>query len=309
VCSDVRDIGSQAWLELLHAEVSFLLTRADVPHLVIKGPSISQWLYRSGERQSVDVDILVVPKARSLAKHALAEAGFVLTHRGTRRDETATHSREFHREDAGLGGHSVDLHWFFPGIDLPPNDAFELLWRERMAGWQAGTSVWFPSYPARALIIGLHAARSPNVRYIGDDLARVVRWADDNGWGDIVDLAMRMDAASAFRAGLETLNVGSEAVARAGLSRVPIRREWALRSSNAGLTALRLDELSGIPWRRRPSRVGRWLIPTPTLMRIRDPRAARSKWWLGRAYACRLVDGIKSIPAAIEALRSNGSRD
>ena len=38
------------------------------------------------------------------------------------------------RTDPELGLHGVDLHRYFPGIDLAPREAFEVLWERRVRG-------------------------------------------------------------------------------------------------------------------------------------------------------------------------------
>ena len=60
---------------------------------------------------------------------------------------------------------------------------------------------------------------------------------------------------------------------------------WELRSHGAGRTAVRLDQLRELPWQQRPAQVGRWLFPSPALMRTRDQRAAEGPIGLGVAYA------------------------
>ena len=302
-------VGSAAWLELLHAEVCWSLAKADVQCLVIKGPSVAQWLYADdGGRESVDVDVLVPPEEWDEAVETLTSRGFIATHEGSREGETAPHSAEFHREDEELGHHSVDLHRYFPGIEVSASDAFEVLWEEREAAVQAGVPVWFPSLDARALIVGLHAARSPGVRRTIDDLTRMAEWADASGWESVVTLGRRLEALPALRAGLELLTDGPAVVVRARLSDVTVTPEWALMSHHAGRTALRLEELRETPWRQRPGQIARWLAPSPTMMRIRDPRASEGAWGLTRAYGVRLGQGLHQLPSAIRAVRATHRR-
>ncbi len=303
ISSPAPVVGSAAWLELLHAEVCWSLAKEDVRCLVIKGPSIAQWLYvDDGERASVDVDVLVPPEEWDRTVEKLTSRGFIATHEGSREGETAPHSMEFHREDEELGRHSIDLHRYFPGIELPASDAFEVLWAETVADVQAGVPVWFPSLRARALVVGLHAARSPGVRRTLDDLTRMAEWADTNGWEPVVSLARGLEALPALRAGLELLPDGPAVVERAGLSNVTVTPEWALMSHHAGRTALRLEELREAPWHQRPGQVARWVVPSPTMMRIRDPRASEGAWGLTRAYGVRLGQGLRQLPTAIRAV-------
>ena len=84
--------------------------------------------------------------------------------------------------------------------------------------------------------------------------------------------------------------------------------EWQLRVAGAPRTALRLDELTRLPWRRRPRAVGRWLIPSPAVIRMRDPRASEGPRALAAAYARRLGDGIRDLPTSVRALRATRER-
>ena len=71
---DPLPIGDRAWLELLHAECAWALSTAGVDTLVLKGPSLGEWLYPEG-RDSADVDLLVRPRQWDRGIRDLGDSG------------------------------------------------------------------------------------------------------------------------------------------------------------------------------------------------------------------------------------------
>ena len=297
-------VSNAAWIELLHAEVCWHLDRADVDALVIKGPSIADWLYPDEERPSADVDLLVRPSHWRTAIDVLHKLGFADTLEDFKEWEPPHHSVTLSRTDPELGGHAVDLHRFFPGIDLEGEPAFDVLWSDRTRGTQAALPVWYPSTSARTLIIALHAARDPSSPKTGEDLRRAVRALDDDERAHLTSLARQLSAQAALRAGLESQSDTADEVSELGLSNVPVSAYWALRSRGASGTSIHLEELTTVPWSRRPITLWHWVFPSPALMRVRDPRAASGRAALAGAYARRLRSGVRALPAAVRELRA-----
>src|SRR4051794_40416573 len=66
-----------AWVELLHGEVCWTLQSAGVRPLIVKGPTIAEWLYDGEPRVSSDADIMVAPSEWTTAVEALRDRGFV----------------------------------------------------------------------------------------------------------------------------------------------------------------------------------------------------------------------------------------
>jgi hypothetical protein len=81
-----------------------------------------------------------------------------------------------------------------------------------------------------------------------------------------------------------------------------VSREWELRRAGAHRTALRLDELTRLPWHRRLPAVARWVVPPPAIIRMRDPAASGNSWRLAGGYLRRLRDGIGSVLPSVRAL-------
>lgn len=296
-------VGNSSWLELLHAEVAWHLAQRGVRTIVIKGPSISEWLYALEEaRESADVDLLISPDDLQRAHDQLVEMGFMKAFTDTRPGETAHHAENYSRHDAAFGKHVIDLHTSFPGFGVSPDDAFEILWRDRVGALQGNVDVWYPSLDARVLIVALHAARSSGFGKSRLDLIRAIGWADQGSWLGVGQLAAELNAEPALRAGLELIE-DPGLIERAGLARVTVEPEWILLTQNAARTAIRLNELQQLPWRERPGQIAMWLFPSPALMEIRDPGSADTRWTLTRAYARRLGQGIAHAPQAVRQLR------
>ena len=194
------------------------------------------------------------------------------------------------------------MHDRFDGIDTDPERAFEQLWRRREPEQLAHVDVWFPDLPTRALLIALNTARDANPK-TREDVSRLISAGDPQGWEDVMWLATQLEALPALRAGLEVDPRGPEVVSAIGLGAVAVSPEWALRRARAPRTALRLEELGRLPWRRRPRAVVRWLVPPPAIIRMRDPAARGGTLRLMGGYARRLRDGARAVSPSVRALR------
>jgi hypothetical protein len=298
------ELSPRATAELLHAELGYLLDRAGIPVLHVKGPTVVRWLYPAGDRRWGDVD-LWVPLDRAddalaeLARHGLGERFPGVNHR-----TSTDHAVVLARAPGSPGGGEVDLHVRFPGVGAAPGTAFRALWRRRVADELAGTPVWFPDRSSRALLLVLNTARDPASEQARGDLARLLGPGAEVDWDDVLDLATELAALPALRAGLELSEAGRALVARTGLAAVVVTPEWRLRVAGAPLTALRLAQLGELPWRRRPRAAVRWLAPSPGVVRMRDDEAGAGRAALLAAYTRRLVAGVGGLPRALRQLRT-----
>lgn len=112
-------------VHLAHATVQAIADEVDADVLHIKGPAVDPMLRPKG-RASADADVLVRPS------HLMRlTAG--LTRYGWRQVTTLStgglieHSTNWYQGELG----QLDVHVRFPGIGVAPNEAFEVLWRER----------------------------------------------------------------------------------------------------------------------------------------------------------------------------------
>ena len=299
----VHVASPHVWVDLLHAEVAYLLREAGVPVLHVKGPAVQQWLYAEGERPSGDVDVLVSPDRMQDALDTLYAAGFVDRFPGVNRRTSTDHAIAVRRMDPAVGLDEVDVHDRFEGLETPAVKAFEVLWRHREPAELAHQPVWFPDLPSRAVLVCVNAARDPGPKPL-EDVRRLV--AADVEWDLVVALAGRLGALPALRAGLELVEGGTELADRIGLG--PVTPEVRLRVTAAPRTALRLAELRRTPWPQRPPLVARWLVPPPALVRMREPDLPPGWRPLLGAYARRLGQGVRGLPASIVALRRASGR-
>jgi hypothetical protein len=297
-------VSQRAWSELLHAEVAYILRTAGVPTLHIKGPTVVRWLYDEDERPWGDVDILVAPSRMDDALAALATAGFVERFPGVNRRTSDDHAITMAQVDPAspeLMVAEVDVHDRFEGIEVDAERAFAELWRRREPDTLAHVDVWFPDVPTRALLVVLNTARSETAQSL-EDLERLLASGDQKGWDEVIALATRVGALPALRAGLEIVPPGRALVESTTLSAVPVSAQWVLRRAGAPRTALRMEELGRLPWRRRPAAVARWLIPPPALVRMRDPAAGGGPMRLAGGYARRWRDGARSFLPSLRAV-------
>jgi hypothetical protein len=188
-----------ARLALAHAALQVLAAEAHVDLIHIKGvavdPSITA-VVGSGS----DADVMVRPShiprfLAQLERHGWQhysdfEGGSPFGHAATL----------FH-DCWGFG----DVHRYFPGIGLSPNDAFELLWAARATRPLAGIPCAVPSPSAQMLILVVNAARSGGsssrmalVRTAWEQTSPELR-------EDVTALVVSLRAEVAFSAGLGEL--------------------------------------------------------------------------------------------------------
>lgn len=291
-----------AWIELLHAEVGYLLRTAGVPVLHIKGPTVVSWLYEPDGRPWGDVDVLVPPSRLHDALGVLAEHGFVERYAGVNRRTSDDHAIAIRRLDPRIGLDEVDVHDRFEGLTLDPERAFAVLWRRREPARLAHVDVWFPDLTSRALIVAVNTARSPRSAQAREDLARLVVEPPLVAWDEVRALARQLGALSALKAGLGLADRGSEIIAAAGLEDIVVDPEWALRLSGAPRTAVRWAQLGGIPWGRRPRTVLGWILPPAPVVRMREQQFGYRDRGLVFGHIRRWRDGARALPGALRSI-------
>ena len=298
-------VSNRLWLELLHAEVCWHLAQDDIDALVIKGPPISEWLYPDGDREFVDVDLLLRPSQHAAAVSTLEESGFQPTYTGYRETESSLYTHNLQRKDEVYGLHDLDLHHYFPGIELQPEEAFEVLWQGRVPAQQAGIKVWFPSIEARALIIGLHVARLP-IEKSKEDLRRAMSVLTPAQLEAMAMLAARLNARAALRAGFETMPQTAPFVEQFGLSDVEVPTYWRLLSQEADLLTIELERIRSLPRRQQVVAMGNWLVPSAASMRARHPEIGDGRGDLAWGHVRRWGSGLRRLPGAVAKIRRTG---
>jgi hypothetical protein len=298
--------GVNLALDALAVEVSSLLAGEGVRAVVLKGSSLTGWLYgENSTRFSRDLDLLVDPATFGQAEQLLERGGFQ-PQVPWRDDRTARHWR---REDSAF---EVDLHRTLVGVDVSPKVAWDTLSGHTERLDVAGGTIEILDPSARAMVLALHAAKHQSVRGQPlDDLEQGLAQLPDALWADAAELAATLDAVPAFATGLRRTPAGEALADRLALSHRTTPEVALLLHRAPGSVALnRLVATRGI---RAKLRFGaRRAFPDPDAMRAMDPLAKRGAVGLTAAYAKRagwLVAHALPAARAVVAARRQTRRD
>jgi Uncharacterised nucleotidyltransferase len=309
---EVVPVTARAWCEVLHAEVGARLGAAGIPCLHIKGPTVATWLYEPGERSWGDVDILLPPSRMDDALEVLLAARFSYRDPGLRWRTSEDHAITLNFDPDGQAQRKVaaevDVHHRFLGMDADPERVFSELWRRREPTRLAELEVWFPDITTRSLIAVLNAARDPHGEKAPTDLRRLLDVATDADWARTIALARRVDALQALRAGLEAEEAGRDLVARTSLTDVTVSSAVRLRAQGSSRTAVRIQELRTFGTFKKLRMVAGWVVPSPAVIRMRQPDAAGSAWRMARAYLTRYGQGARELSASVREMRESRRR-
>lgn len=200
-----------AGVPLASATLQVIAEDAGVDLLHVKGASVDPVLLQQEEaldpdtgmrvtraipRSSVDADILVRPSHVKRLFAAMAQHRWEMVFRfedGSAFEHASTWIRP------GLC-HS-DVHRSFPGIGLPAEQAFDVLWADRTTSIMAGQPCPVPSLPAQRLVLILHAVRGGDLS--SPDITRA--WgaasADERAEVDALAATLRAEVALAAATG------------------------------------------------------------------------------------------------------------
>lgn len=276
------------------AEVSTALARAGVASVLLKGPTLAEWLYRDGSvRSYTDVDLLVAPDRIPAAEAVLARLGFEPL------EEDSDHAEPWARP-ADLA--RVDLHRRLWRSAAPPARAWSILCERAVATMPvAAVDVTVPTLPARALLVACHAAQHADVGGKPlEDLRRALDAAPPEVWREAAALAEALGLLHALADGL-SLTPAARAVAD-GLPLV------ALLQRSPDLAAARLERIAttdGLP--RRARLVLGVIVPPPDVLRWSSGIARRGRRGLAVAYVVRAVRiVVEVVPALLRWRRLRG---
>jgi hypothetical protein len=143
-------------VQLAHASVQALANQQGADILLLKGPTTAPGL-RAAPSAGTDVDAWVRPGHEARLVAALGEAGWEAVTDFTS-GSAFDHAANFYHPHWGL----ADVHRLFPGLDSDPAAAFERLWERRQTRLVAHYPCNVVDFTGQALIILLHAARSPH---------------------------------------------------------------------------------------------------------------------------------------------------
>ncbi len=245
--------------------------------LLLKGPSISRWLYRPDEgRLSVDIDLLVSPTDWTTAIAALRGIGFEAPLERAHAAERNPVEMDF----VDAHGLNLDLHHRLSGAAAePPDRCFRVLFENRDEMLVDGVPVSVLAVPARAMHLALHAAANGlRNRKSLEDLRRGLAVLSEAEWEQAARIATAIGAEATVAAGLRCLDEGSRLADRLGLPQ-PTSVELRMRHDGAPEQAIAFARVAEFPTRReRAAYVYRKLVPTRALLAERygiDPSSPR----------------------------------
>lgn len=283
-------------------EVTEAFHRRGVDSLLLKGPSLSHWLWPGEPRLYGDIDLLVSPRSLEVAEAVLAERGMADRRARTRRLREPEKSRPW-SDDAGSV--TVDLHHGIVGIGADNGRTWDVLWDRRTTLRLGPGEVLALDLPARLLHVVLHAVQHNRHEKPLLDLERALRVASVDQWRSAAALARELDALEAFSGGLLLLESGRRLLEEVELDpRLSVHlalRVSGLRSGAHGFERVAsADGLAGKAGTIRES-----ILPPPALMRHRYALARRGHLGLALSYVWRVVSTVvRAAPSFAEWRRA-----
>jgi Uncharacterised nucleotidyltransferase len=291
-------------LDAALASVSEEFERRGINALVLKGPSIAQWLYSEEERRPYnDCDLLLAPGHVELAAETLEAMGY-------QRSFDDRGMPEWWREHGtalvrGTDGVTFDLHRRLPGVRASEHRAWVALSRDPASISVAGREVPALGAPGRTMNLALHAAHH-GADWAGatDDMQRGLEQLDCEVWRQAHLLATETKATEAFAAGLRLTPEGTRMAQILGLPE-PCSVETTLRAATPPPVALGLQQVTEANgYVARLTILMRKAVPPAAFIRHWDPRATESRKALTLAYARRPLWLLARAPAGFRAWRT-----
>ena len=291
-------------VDAVTAEVVSALADDGVDSLLLKGPSVADWLYDEDSRTYVDSDLLVAPDRMAAARATLERLGFrqqfgSLPHPGMEAPPSAPWQRD---------AFQVDLHERLEGAMADRGRLWGVLWKDRTELVVGGRSVAALGESARLVHVALHAAHhGPRAEKPLRDLRRALDRLDDASWAAAAEVAGEIGAASAFAAGLDLVPEGRALLERLEMA-VPSSPTWFLEHDETPVAAgiERVREANGLG--AKLAIVRHEAFPSAEFMRWWTPLARRSQPGLIAAYVWRWAFLLGHLPGALVAGRRARAR-
>jgi hypothetical protein len=301
VVATARTLG----IDALTVEVVRAFRAAGCRGILLRGPVFRRHLYADGSPRGYgDIDLLVAPAELARAGAVLASLGFELgldhhEHPGM----AEPHAQEWGRPG---GSRVVDLHWRIPGVDAPPEHAWEILSARAEPMPLGGEPAESLRAEAVALVAVLHAAyhghgHAKSVR----DLERALGRFDADTWVSAGQLATELDAIEAFAAGLRLVPTGERLASTLGLPEVRSRQRMLLAGGQPAGSVGLLRIMEHAPVRERLRALRYALLPSRAYMRASSSLATRGPAGLALAYLARAGRRTVQLPAAVRAVRAS----
>jgi hypothetical protein len=271
-----------------------------IESILIKGPTVAEWLYRDDRvRGYGDSDLFVGPADIPAAFAVLRDLEFVRYEPPGAPPSKHTTNWRRNRDDA-----EVDLHHALFGAWVPPGRQWEVLRADYTEPMRVGgTTVCAPTAPARALLVALHAAqhREHGVEKPLEDLRRAIAIDDHEMWEQAAALADELDAVRHLADGLALDPDGKQLALTLRGPGAYLRAPAFARSG-----VVWIERVAGAESGRSRLRVVRDAIfPRPNTLRRWMPLARRGRRGLVAAYVVRNVGIVlNAVPVAISWYRA-----
>lgn len=194
------EVPLAARIQIGHAALQWIAEAQGIRLLHIKGAALDPRVSWPG-REGNDVDVLVPASDAKQFVAAMQSHGWRLDN-SFKYSSAFEHAATLHHADLGW----ADVHRLFPGINLAPDPAFDLLWTERQSTQLGGFDCAVPSLPAQILVLVLHAARSPLSGRAPQDISSSWGAADAVTQRAVQRLVLALDAEVGFAAGVGDLD-------------------------------------------------------------------------------------------------------
>lgn len=270
-----------------------------IPSLLLKGASVTHWLYEPEDARAYgDCDLLVPPCEFEAALKTLSKLGFEPElEEGDMPSWWREHALATIRQTDGI---AIDVHRNLPGVRATDAQLWAAL-SASVATMPVGDGMAnVLTKPGRALHAALHVAQHAGSARDLDVLARTIDRMDDEGWRAAAELASMLRATAAFRRGLSFLPAGEDLAQRLGLDGNSVI-DVELRAAGAAeaLTLARVFDADGVA--HRLSLIRHKLVPPPTFMRKWSLLARRGPLGLAAAYLWRPIWVATRVPRALWA--------
>ncbi|WPU08597.1 nucleotidyltransferase family protein [Pseudarthrobacter oxydans] len=278
-----------------HALVARLADTLGIRAFFIKGPaSVIQGLRQP--KTSADVDVFVEPSALELLLQGLRQ-------RGWRERPVDPDSWAFPKHSVTLDHPDwpccIDVHFRFPGMEVPPPQCFEVMWARTEHLELAGQGVQVPSRALGILILAMHALRSPHLPACRQELEFLADITTHHSHAlAILDVATATGSLAAMRPFLEDL------LPHTAASEWPEPSvEWSNRLMAREPGSARLVAIVQAPWREKPGMLWRAMFPPPEVLLSQNINADMS--FRGRLvqHRARWARFLRSAPRLVRDLR------
>lgn len=282
-------------VELAHGAVAEAFAAAGIRGIFFKGP-IAHSMGLRQRSQSSDVDVLVDPRQEEAAFRCLADHGWRERPMGGDLGVGLVHAQTLLHDEWPV---DIDLHRRIPGIEVPADEAFDTLWKERLRFQLAHVTVPAPSRAAHALILALNGLRAPWEQRARNDLRHLLSVLYDEDWKAIDTVARALDASRA----LSPLVVDHAPDGVEPDLRAP-SHEWLLYQHLEHPAVLWLDAARRAPLSQLPCILWRALFPSTELLVKRDlSLQGAPAHRLMEARRTRWKKFVRTLPRILQAAR------